>query len=340
MNKKFNNALMGIPQKIPPIWFMRQAGRYHSHYQRLRKKYSFEELCKNPELAAEVACGPISDFDYDVAILFSDILFPLELFGLELSYNPGPTFGNYLQKGDEKKSISEELVEEKLSFQAEALSLTRNSLQSNKSLVGFVGGPWTILSYGLNIKHLESFDISNSEAFIEKILYDQIIPLLRKNIQMQFDAGAEIVYVFDTNSKQLDEKYYLNRYLEVLKNELFLPNKKKLAYFSKNQCFYKQKTSQINDLKLAGVVFSAESGLNTFLKSRGDFFIQGNFSPNSILKPHNQYLNDFNLFTQKMKQLNNIQRSGWICSLSHGVLPKTPEKNVKHFVDNIREEFK
>ncbi len=76
-NKKFSNAINNIPQSTPPIWFMRQAGRYHSHYQSLRKKYSFVELCKTPNLAAEVAMGPINDFDYDVAILFSDILFPL-----------------------------------------------------------------------------------------------------------------------------------------------------------------------------------------------------------------------------------------------------------------------
>ena len=66
MNEKFHNALKNIPQDVPPIWFMRQAGRYHSHYQNLRKKHTFEELCKNPNLAAEVACGPIRDFDYDL----------------------------------------------------------------------------------------------------------------------------------------------------------------------------------------------------------------------------------------------------------------------------------
>ena len=105
MNKKFYNALNRVPQPVPPIWFMRQAGRYHSHYQGFRKKYSFETLCKNPELAAEVACGPINDFDYDVAILFSDILFPLELFDLQLSYNPGPTFENYLNPEQVKKKL-------------------------------------------------------------------------------------------------------------------------------------------------------------------------------------------------------------------------------------------
>ena len=89
-NQRFRKALQGEPQKIPPIWFMRQAGRYHRHYQSLRKVHSFKELCKNPKLAAQVALGPIEDFDFDVAILFSDILFPLEALGMGLEYNPGP----------------------------------------------------------------------------------------------------------------------------------------------------------------------------------------------------------------------------------------------------------
>ena len=77
-NNKFYNSLNKVPQATPPIWFMRQAGRYHSHYQQLKQKYTFEQLCKTSELAAEVACGPVEEFDFDIAILFSDILFVLE----------------------------------------------------------------------------------------------------------------------------------------------------------------------------------------------------------------------------------------------------------------------
>src|SRR6476619_1299189 len=88
-NARFQNALARKPQGTPPIWFMRQAGRYHRHYQALRAKHSFMELCKVPELASEVALGPILDFDFDVAILFSDLLFPLEGLGMGLSYDDG-----------------------------------------------------------------------------------------------------------------------------------------------------------------------------------------------------------------------------------------------------------
>src|SRR6266849_7350709 len=90
---RFQNALARRSQAVPPIWLMRQAGRYHRHYQALRRKHSFMDLCKNAELAAEVALGPVVDFDFDAAILYSDLLFPLEALGMGLDYDRGPQLG-------------------------------------------------------------------------------------------------------------------------------------------------------------------------------------------------------------------------------------------------------
>ena len=339
MNKKFYNALNRVPQPVPPIWFMRQAGRYHSHYQGLRKKYSFETLCKNPELAAEVACGPINDFDYDVAILFSDILFPLELFDLQLSYNPGPTFENYLNPEQVKKKIDDVQVEEHLQFQSEAIKITKNMLPNDKSLVGFIGGPWTIISYGLNLNKRSEVNVPSEESFIEKLLYDHLIPILRKNIEMQLDSGAEIVYVFDTNSKQLDKDYFEKKYLRMVEEALFQPFPKKIAYFSKNKSFYDLNKMESNYPELAGTVFSLEKGFCSYLRGTKTGFIQGNFSPTSLLKPHEEFLLDFNQFLEKMSSLSVSERAGWICSLNHGVLPKTPEINVRYFIQAIREQL-
>lgn len=339
MNKKFYNALNRVPQPVPPIWFMRQAGRYHSHYQGLRKKYSFETLCKNPELAAEVACGPINDFDYDVAILFSDILFPLELFDLQLSYNPGPTFENYLNPEQVKKKIEDVQVEEHLQFQSDAIKITKNMLPNDKSLVGFIGGPWTIISYGLNLNKRSEVNVPSEELFIEKLLYDHLIPILRKNIEMQLDSGAEIVYVFDTNSKQLDKDYFEKKYLRMVEEALFQPFPKKIAYFSKNKSFYDLNKMESNYLELAGTVFSLEKGFCSYLRGTKTGFIQGNFSPTSLLKPHEEFLLDFNQFLEKMSSLSVSERAGWICSLNHGVLPKTPEINVRHFIQTTREQL-
>src|SRR5687768_894996 len=90
VTNKFQRTLAGEVDRVPPIWLMRQAGRYHKPYQELRRQHRFEDLCRIPELAAEVAMGPIRDFDFDAAILFSDLLFPLEALGMSLSYDDGP----------------------------------------------------------------------------------------------------------------------------------------------------------------------------------------------------------------------------------------------------------
>src|SRR5437870_11663316 len=145
---RFQNALARRAQPTPPIWLMRQAGRYHRLYQALRAKHSFMELCKQPELAAEVALGPVLDFDFDAAILFSDLLFPLEALGFGLEYSAaGPQLEWNLDRAKLSALKSVEEAWPNLLFQGEALRLTRNALPDDKSLIGFVGGPWTFCGY-------------------------------------------------------------------------------------------------------------------------------------------------------------------------------------------------
>src|SRR5438477_5308836 len=132
---RFQNALARRAQATPPIWLMRQAGRYHKHYQALRARHSFMDLCKQPELAAEVALGPVLDFDFDAAILFSDLLFPLEAFGMGLEYtDQGPRLE---WKLDPKSVSSLRPVDEAwphLLFQGEAMRATRERLPPDRSL--------------------------------------------------------------------------------------------------------------------------------------------------------------------------------------------------------------
>ena len=132
-NILFQNALLRQKQNIPPIWFMRQAGRYHSHYRSLKEKYTFEQLCKSPELAAEVANGPINEFDFDVAILFSDILYVLEGLGLELKFDPGPKFSSYININNMKDYANIDRALDHLKFQSDAIKITRGriSLRGN-----------------------------------------------------------------------------------------------------------------------------------------------------------------------------------------------------------------
>ena len=337
-NKKFSNAINNIPQSTPPIWFMRQAGRYHSHYQSLRKKYSFVELCKTPNLAAEVAMGPINDFDYDVAILFSDILFPLESLGLKLDYAPGPVFDRFLEEDDIIKTPNELDVIHRYNFQAEALRLTRDSLSEEKSLVGFVGGPWTLLSYGLGIKDEEKIVNVDENLFFEKALYDVLIPMLRSIIKMQLDNNAEIVYLFDTNAKQLEQNYFTDKYIVELKHNIFSEFPNKIAYFCKNNPILEKSNTNV-DLKLSGMVYGKNEGLENLLPQVKTGFIQGNFDPSLLLKPEDEFKIELDKFIQKFSRLSFEERSGWICSLSHGVLPKAKENNVKYFINEVRSIF-
>ncbi|MFL2995355.1 MAG: uroporphyrinogen decarboxylase family protein [Candidatus Neomarinimicrobiota bacterium] len=337
-NKKFSNAINNIPQSTPPIWFMRQAGRYHSHYQSLRKKHTFVELCKTPSLAAEVAMGPINDFDYDVAILFSDILFPLESLGLKLDYAPGPVFNRFLNENDLSVPISSTEILESNKFQAEALNITRNLLPSNKSLVGFVGGPWTLLSYGLGRKDENKIKDIEKNSFIEKALYDVLIPMLREIIKMQLDNHSEIVYVFDTNAKQLEKDYFVQTYMENLKNKIFSEFEGKIAYFCKDNPLLSN-PNNISDYNLSGMVFGKNDGLEKFLPNLNDGFIQGNFEPTHLLKPRDEFEIELDHFIQNFSRLSNRERSGWVCSLNHGVLPKAKEENVKRFINRVRTVF-
>ena len=108
MNDIFENRLKVDGKSQVPVWFMRQAGRYHDHYQNLKKTHDFMTLCKNPQLACEVTMGPIDDFKFDAAILFSDLLFPLEELGTGLVYNPGPKLDLKIETLDDLKRLKQD----------------------------------------------------------------------------------------------------------------------------------------------------------------------------------------------------------------------------------------
>jgi Uroporphyrinogen-III decarboxylase len=133
MNTKFSNACNRVSQKCPPIWFMRQAGRYHSHYQKLKEKYTFDQLCKTPELAAEVALGPIQEFDFDVSILFSDIVYPFQGLGIDLTFDPGPVLAEKITQQNYEQYLDLPKAIEFMQFQADAIRATRNRLPADKS---------------------------------------------------------------------------------------------------------------------------------------------------------------------------------------------------------------
>ena len=337
-NTKFLNSLNRTPQKGPPVWFMRQAGRYHDHYQALKKDHTFEELCKNPLLAAETAMGPINEFDFDVAILFSDILFPLEALGMDLSYNPGPQFGLHLNEENANSLLVNQNPISFMNFQGEAIERTVERLPKEKSFIGFVGGPWTLISYACNInKDSRQINLNNFQI---GLLDNVILPLLKENIKLQLNAGAEVVMIFDSAAHQLDEED-LNTYLEKTFNSLAKEFPNKVGYYAKDGINYETIIAKQNDheIDLAGMGLDSNIDIRDYFKKTTNGFVQGNFSEHFLTLPHEEFLPKLDMFINKMSDLTPEDRAGWVCGLGHGVLKTTPQENVKEFVRRIREAF-
>jgi uroporphyrinogen decarboxylase len=337
MNVRFQNALKRIHQATPPVWMMRQAGRYHKHYQALRQKYDFMTLCKQPELAAEVALGPILDFDFDVSILFSDLLFPLEALGLGLTYDPAPRLGRALtmENVGELNSLDEAL--EQLQFQKLAVQRTREVLPKDKSLIGFVGGPWTLFTYAVEGAHNGSLASAKSQPLLFQRFCETIIPLLKENIQLQLDGGAELVMIFDTAAGEVSADYFRHD-IEGHLSKLGTAFSGRVGYYSKGTLPEHLEVLRAES-GFAGFGFDHRWDLARILNETSRGFVQGNFDQALLFADNFQFRRILDRYFENFERLTPEQRTGWICGLGHGVLPNTPEENVRHFVQRVREVF-
>ncbi len=341
MNERFQNAIQRKPQQTPPVWFMRQAGRYHQHYQALRKKHSFMELCKNAELASEVALGPVQDFDFDVAILFSDLLFPLEALGLGLEYkDSGPELGRQLtaQNFSDLKSVDESV--RFMEFQKEAMILTRKKIPKDKSVIGFVGGPWTLFTYAVEGGHKGSLQRAKANLFLYERFARSMVQFLKYNIQLQFDGGAEVVMVFDTAAGEVSPSVF-QRFLAPHLLNLASEFPGRLGYYSKGTTLdHFSGAVRIQDGPWAGLGidhrFTFPAQFSNFKKG----FLQGNFDQAMLFLPEAQFRQELDLYLNAIHSVPAAERAGWVSGLGHGVLPQTPESHVKYFVQRVREVFK
>lgn len=346
-NKKFENALNRVSQKTPPIWFMRQAGRYHKHYQNLRSKNSFMDLCKKPELASEVALGPIMDFDFDVSIMFSDLLFPLEALGMGLQYtDKGPKLAWSLNRDNLNQLLNVDKALEGLQFQKDVLELTRSKLPSDKSLIGFVGGPWTLFVYACEGSHSGSLIASKTQLDVFAIFCEILVPLLVENIRLQLDGGAEVVMIFDTAAGELSPEIYEQWVVpQLCKIASHFP--RQVAYYSKGTTPYHfggiHNSGAISTVAWAGFGFDHRFDLADILKNThsgfNSGFVQGNFDQALLFLPPEKFEFQLKKYLEKFECLSIDERAGWVCGLGHGILPATPEENVRNFVRIVREQL-
>jgi len=334
-NEKFHNSIHNIAQEVPPIWFMRQAGRYHQHYQNLKKKHTFWELCTQPELAAETALGPIEDFDFDVSIMFSDLLFPLDCLGMQLEYSPGPKLAWHLNNDNSSQLNSAPNIDQML-FQKEALIQTRKRLPKEKSLIGFVGSPWTLFIYAVLGTHKGDLSSALNNWPLFQHFCTIITPFIIKNIELQLEGGAETVMVFDTAAGELAPQVYHDNVIPELKKIFSAFPEKSLAYYSKKTTQEHIQPELFNSFKLAGLGFDHNWNLEDCF-SQYSGFTQGNFNQEYMLIENNdKFEAEFTKWSNSLQSLAPKDRLGWVCGLGHGCLPTTNEQHVHEFIKRIR----
>ena len=328
----------------PPVWMMRQAGRYHSHYQSLKRYNDFISLCREPQLAAETALGPIHDFNFDAAILFSDLLFPLEAMGMGLVYDPGPKLDFHLRAlTDVEKLRGGAELATQLQFQADALRLTRQRLRADKGLIGFVGGPFTLYVYAAAGSHEKAEQavagLTNGiyEAFNAKLL-----DLLAANMALQSGAGAECIALLDTAAGEIDAVTYGRHVVPVLADLLArfrkLDATTPVLYYSRGTG--PEYWDQLTELPIQGLGIDWRQDLAATLERYAQrWAIQGNVDPEWLHLPAAELEHRLREYFARIRALPPALRRGWICGLGHGVLQRTPEANVRRFVALQREIF-
>jgi uroporphyrinogen decarboxylase len=333
----FTTALAGQPQSQPPIWCMRQAGRYQRAYQSMRERHSFDQLCRIPELSAKVAMSSIDDFDFDAAILFSDLLYPLDALGLELSYTDhGPRLARRLTAEILDRARSADAITADLAFQAEAVRATRAQLPHHKGLIGFVGGPWTLFVYAVEGSHTGSLAKAKSSLSLYRRFADVMVPVLKRAIAAQLAAGADLVMVFDTAAGELTPVNF-QRHIGPDLSRLAASQPGRLGYFARGLHPAHLDDGRGLPGEWGGLGFDWRWNLADLLSSpsrRG--FVQGNFDPVLLQLEGDELDRALDDFLTPVAALAPEMRRGWICGLGHGVLPGTPETSVRTFVETVR----
>jgi len=229
MNSRFINACYRKPVDCTPVWLMRQAGRYLPEYRAIRRKHSFIEMCKNPELAAEITLQPIKRFELDAAIIFADILLPLEKMdvGLAFTKEDGPKIRKPIRTLQQVNKLKVIPPEEGTPSVIEAIKIVKKELNGRIPLIGFSGAPFTLASYliegGHSQNYLETKSLMYSKPDVWNELMDKLTQTVLAYLKAQVRAGVDALQVFDSWAGCLspyDYKMNVMPYMKIIFSEL------------------------------------------------------------------------------------------------------------------------
>ena len=316
------------------IWFMRQAGRYLPEFRKIRSKNkNFIKLCLDSNLSSEITLQPIRRFDLDSAIIFSDILMVPYALGqkVEFTKNYGPKLSRFNSKvffSAEEKQFSK-----KLSPVYKAIDITRKKLDKNKSLISFIGAPWTLLIYMLNAKQntneINFHHLIKEEPLLNRIL-ENLIKFLCIHIKNQINAGSDVVQIFDSWAGFIPEKE-LNHFC-------FAPNLE-IVNFCKNNnissiCFPKgirENYKKFNTLvKPDGLNLDSDIDPLWAKKNLDNVVLQGGLDPNILLR------SDEEIFDGATKYIQAFKDIPYVFNLGHGLLPETDPDKLERLIKFYR----
>ena len=334
MNDRFLRACRREPVDRTPLWIMRQAGRYLPEYRELRSRVGFLELCRTPELAAEATLQPLRRFAFDAAILFSDIMIPLDAFCIPMTFEPGPKIAEPIRSRAQVDRLSARPAGDAVPFVADTIRLLRRELDGRTPLIGFCGAPFTIAAYLVQgegkegfaaVKRLMYREPATLEALIEKLCAS-----MADYLRLQIAAGAQAVQIFDSWCGILDEADYRRfalpgvAYLLETVQSAGVP-----AIYFVNGAPHLLAAAVTAKPDVLGVCW--RQPLDAVAAIAGpDIALQGN------LDPHVLFAGPDTVRARSAGVLRRMAgRRGHIMNLGHGILPETPIASVEALIDAV-----
>lgn len=336
----FLRACRGLPTARTPVWLLRQAGRYQPEYRALRESHSMLELVRTPELAAQVTLQPIESFGLDAAIIFSDILPPLVGMGLDLDFvkGDGPVIGNAIESARDVDLLGTPPAEETMAPTLEAIRIVRRELEPRDiPVIGFAGAPFTLASYA--IEGGTSKDFTRTKAFMLsepaawKRLLGKLVTVQADYLLEQARAGAEALQVFDSwAGRALGREDYL-RYVAPANRELYA----KIAAagvpvinFSLGVGLYLEDAAGCGG-DVVGIDWQLRLD-EAWARVGFDRAVQGNLDPAALLAPWRELRFRIDDVLERAGG-----RPGHVFNVGHGLVPQTPQDNVRRLVEHVRE---
>ncbi|MDV3549360.1 uroporphyrinogen decarboxylase [Elizabethkingia anophelis] len=335
-NDLYLRALKGETVERPPVWMMRQAGRYLPEFIALRDKYDFFTRCQTPELAAEITVQPIRRFLLDAAILFSDILVVPQAMGIDfkMKENVGPWLDNPIRTKEAVEQIVVPDVDDTLSYVFDAITLTLEHLNNEIPLIGFAGSPWTILCYCVEGKGSKAFDIAKSFCFQQPEAAHQLLQKITDTtiayLKRKVEKGVSAVQVFDSWGGMLSPAdyqefswKYINQIVEALSPLT------EVVVFAKG-CWYALEDMAKSKASALGVDWTVTPEIARKLTG-GNITLQGNFDPARL------HSSPETIRKMVHEMIDRFGKDKYIANLGHGILPNIPVENAEAFIRAVVE---